>query len=729
MLARLFAVLLLLGTAAMPLAAAAPGPAPDLLPQGARNVYAELNFAQPDLTTLALTGELWVYRYTIDGDEYDADDIGAAYNGANKFGKNTGDSFVNDVERNVRSALVTTLTSSFPDATLSGVTATLDRSSLVAASGNPYDPPVHVNVVATVARTRAAVGLGDLSNAAIEATFDAGAKLAADFTLKAEPGYLIVYSIGAPAGTRWGSGPGVNPTGSALSVTIDNRNGGAGSATVSGRLYDPTVTPPTAEDIRSSLDVQMGEIVSGAAGIPIVVAVDSQVRALDVARRFPGALPAKVELAFVNADGVRALKATGAIDASEIAKADEALLAQVKADVERAFGPGATVAGGLAAAELARAAGSSFAAEPPLRFLANAATMYVVEGADADDIDLALRVGGTANVDLKLFAANGRETAYAIHPPGVGEFTQATGGTVTVNGLTANFLVPAGSTSFPGTVHMRGRDVPEYTAEDAEIEVIIDITDIDAGVGKALSGDLGTMLVDVTVVGNLKVIELPPELKDSVPEKLDLRYVSSDAIRLLKERGYLSPENLTKLEDSLGKQIREKLGSALGGEFPVESSLDAATLAPSLVASPISSEKPVVFRATAHVRKPLAGGPAETQAAIALYTKELPLTLPAIEGLDTLYTVIAPKGLAITGVSGDGVERGTSEDGRDQFTVSGSGAPVTVSLAVTPGFVLAKFWPLVLLAVLVLVLIVGTPIALVRMKKNKAKGAAPPKKE
>lgn len=725
MLARLFAVLLLLtATFASPLASAAPGPAPDILPQGPRNVYAELTFAQPNLTTLTLTGELWAYRYDIDGDAYDADDIAGAYHGANRFNKNTGDAFVADVERAVRSALQRTLAASFTDASVTGVRATLDRSSLVTPSGNPYDPPTHVTVTATIARTRAAAGLGDLSDAAVNAAFDAGARIAADLTLTTETGYQTVYAIGAPPGARWESGNGVSANGATLSVTLDNRVGNAPSAPVTGRLYDPTATPPAAEDIRSAIEVEMGDIVAGAAGIPVRVSVASDVRALDVSRRFAGALPPKVQLSFVNADGMRALKATGAIGDADVAKADDALLAEVRADVERAFGPDATVTGGLDDASLARAAGSPFGAEPPLRFSATASTVYVVPGADADDIDLALRVGGTAKVDLKLFAANGRETEYAIHPPGVGEFTKATGGTVAVNGLTANFVVPAGADAFPGTLHLRGRDVPVYDAADAEIQVLIDITDIDAGVGKALSGDLGTMLVDVTVVGSLKVIELPDEIKDSVPEKLDLKYVSSDAIRLLKERGYLSQENLTKLEESLGKQVREKLSAALGGEIPVESGLDDETLAASLISTPISSDEPVVFRATAKIAKPLAGGPPQTQGAIALYTTDLPLTLPSIQGLDTVYTVIAPKGLAITGVTGDGVETGKSADGRDQFTVrpSGESTMLTVSLAVTPAFVLAKFWPVVLLAVILLVLIIGTPVALVMRKRRK--GAA-----
>lgn len=727
MLARLFAITILL--LATPLAAAAPGPSPSDLPQTSRYVYAELALAQPNLTTLVLSGDIWAYRYDVRGKVYDADEIGEAYLLQNKYlGEPSGDAFVLEVERAVRDALGGILGRSFTDATISGVSATVDRSSLKSPGGNPYDPPVHVSVTATIARTAQAVGLGDLSSAAVDAAFDAGARVQADFTLTADQGYDIRYALGAPSGLRWESGGGVSADGGTFSVTVDNSAGNTPSRAAGGRIYDGSVTPPAGEDIRSAIDVTMGEIQAGAAGIPITVEIDAEVRALDVAQRFPGALPVKVVLPFVNADGVRALRATGAIDAADIKKADDALLAQVRGDVERAFGPGATVTGGLSSADLARAAASPFAADPPLHFLAEATTTYVVAGADADDIDLALRVGGTAEVDLKLFAANGRETKFTIHPPPIGEFTRAEGGTVSANGLTANFEVPNSVERFEATVHMRGRDVPTFSAEEAEISVVVDIADVDAGVGKALGGDLGNLLIDITVTGNMNVIKVPDDLKGSLPEKLQLEFLSSDAIRLLLERGYISEENLSKLEATLDKQVREKLGAALGGDVPVESDLERGSLAAGLVASPISGDKPVVFKASAYVKKPLAGGKVEPQGAIALYTQQLPLTLPKIQGFDTVYTVIAPRGLAFTSVTGSGadIEKGESADGREQFTVrpEGESATITASVAVTPTFVLLKFWPLVLLAVLLLVLIVGTPVTLVVMKRRKAKGAA-----
>lgn len=725
MLARLFVVLVLL--LAAPFASAAAPAAPDALPLGlSRYVYGELALAQPSLTSLVITGDIYAYRYDVSGDIYDADEMGSAFNGFNKYSKSVGEGFVVQIETDVRAALQRILSSSFPGDQVASVTARVDRSSLVAGSGNPYDPPVHISVSANVTRTRASVGLGDLSDAAVDAALGAGAKLQTDLTLAAEPGYTIEYAIGAPSGLRWESGPGVSANGASLVARVDNTDGTGGTRAATGRIFDAAATPPAQEDIRSSIDVAMGELAPGGSSLPVAVTVTSEVRALDVSKRFANALPSKVVLPFVNADGIRALRASGAISGEEIASADAALLAQVRADIERAFGPGATVAGGLAAAELARPASKPYTGERPLQFLANATTEYAAAGAKNDDLDLALRIGGEADVDVTLFAANGRETAFTIRPPSIAEFTSITGGTVTANGLQATVTVPADAQRYAATIGMRGRNVPSFTAQDATIGVVVDITDIDAGVGKVFAGDLGTMLVDVTVTGELSVIQLTESMRAGLPSSLDLEYVSSDGIRLLIDRGHIKDADIAKLERELADQVAQKLGSALGGNVPIESSLDRATLSVSLVSTPLSADTPILFKATARVAKPLAGGAVQPQAAIALYTQQLPLTLPKIQGLDTVYTVIAPRGLAITGVSGDGVETGKAEDGRDQFTVtpSGESSQVTVSMAVTPTFVLAKFWPLVLLAVLLLVLVIGTPVALVVMKRRKGKNGA-----
>lgn len=727
MLARIFAIALVALLLA-PAALAAPPAGPQDLPNGMRRyAYAELSFAQPNLTALTLTGEIWLYRHDVGGDVYDADDMGDAYAGSNKYaGRPTGDAFANVLEQTTRAALAAMLTASFgDDSTVSGLSATVDRATLRPASGNPHDAPVRVAVAADVLRSKASIGLGTLSDAAIAAAFSAGAKVSTPFFLAAGEGYRIVYSVGAPAspaGLRYVAGEGVSADGLLLTLEVDNTGGDAATRTLTATLSNPAVSPPVSEDIRSVVDVAMGTISPDAAGIPIAIDVDAEIGAL-AATRFPGALPEGVLLPYVAAGGLRMLRASGALTDADVARANEALLNSVRADIQRVFGNASAVTGGLDSADLLTPAASGTATAPPVGFRASTQTVYAVAGADGADIDLALRIGGAAAIDLRLFAANGGQTTFTLHPPAIAEFTLAQGGTLSENGQVATFVVPAGAATLPAAIEVRGRDIPVYDAQNATVSVTVDLQDLDVSVGEAAGGDFGDLLIDLTIEGDLHVIEVPDALRGSLPEDLELDFLSSDAIRLLVDRGRIDEADLAELEARMLDDVESKLGAALGGDVPSQGGLDRATLDVSLVSSPIRGDEPVVFKATARVVKPLSGGPVQPAAAIALYSQALPLSLPKIQDFDTVYTVILPRGLAVTDVTGTGgqFETGTAPDGREQFTVrpTSDEAEITATMAVTPTFVLLKFWPLVLLAVILLVLIVGTPIAIVRLKKRK----------
>jgi len=253
------------------------------------------------------------------------------------------------------------------------------------------------------------------------------------------------------------------------------------------------------------------------------------------------------------------------------------------------------------------------------------------------------------------------------------------------------------------------------------VGVLVDMKDLDVSVSRAASGDFGDLVVDVTVTGALHVREVPADLRDRLGG-LDLGFLSSDGLRLLLDRGIVSTDELRDLEGALLRQVSDSLGGSLGGAVGVKGGFDESTLAPTLVSAPVSADVPVVFQATASFRQPLAGGAPEPAAAIALYTQKLPLTLQRVEGLDTTYTVVLPRGLAVLDVAASGGEAqaGEAEDGRSQFTVTPTeeSADVEVTMAVTPTFVLAKFWPVVLGAVVLLVLVVGTPIAILVLRRR-----------
>lgn len=728
---RFLPLVLAVGLAAVAVAAQAAPPPPNLAASVPRWVDMDLAIDQPDLRTLRVGGDLLVYRHDVDGDVYDADDLGAAYRGINKYqGRASGDAFVADLEAEVRAALAQTLAASFPGADVSGVSATVDRSTLQAASGNRFDPPVRVAVAADVARTSEQVGLGTLSDAAVAAVFHAGASVEADFALSVRQGYAATYRIGvpaSPAGLRFASAQGgaVSADGLTLTLSADNTAGRAPVASVTVVMRDAVATPPSSEDVRTSVRIALGELLQGAPSVPIGVAMDAEVRSLDVQRRFPGALPDKVSLSHVSGEALRALHQTGAVTDQDLAAASQALVATLRASLQQATGAPVTVSGAFGPEDLARPATPPYAADEPLGFHAQGSAERPVPGDAAEHLDLALLVGAEIGFDLALAAQEDGLVSYTVEAPPGAVLARADGAALAPDGRSATVSLAPGAPPALVSFAIRGADAPSYDEERAELGVLVDLQDLQVTLGGAAGGDFGDLLVDVTVTGSLHVIALPPEMAMALPDDVTLAHVSSDAIRLLVERGLVTDAQLAELEARLLDEVATNLGRALGGDVAVTGGLDRATLAAGIVASPPSDAEPVVFTAHTRFLKPLDGGPLQPQAAIALYTQQQAFTLPRVQGLDTAYTIVLPRGLAVTGMDADGgtVEQGKAEDGRDQVVVrpTGDSATATMSMAVTPTFVLLKFWPLVLLAVLVLVLLVGTPIALVAMRRKRRK--------
>ena len=736
-------LLLLLASALLPGAAAQtadPNPATDQWIKGV------LAIEQPDLATFEIEASFTILKYVVQGTSYrTADDIGDAYQQllqADAFARSNGqasdraDAFVRDMETSSTDALRSTLTRSFPNAQVTVEPAALDRTTLVTPSGDPYAPGVSVALAAKVVRPLSDLGLGDLSLSAVEAAFSAGATVSSDIALSASPGHDLTYVLSPPARPAGLAFEDAAPASLArldlgtLVIGNDNARGTqAVSRTATFALVSPAAreAAPKAEDIAASVEIRLGKLEAGAAKLPVEAALRSDVRAIDVAKRFASALPEKVDLPFLSADGLRALRQSGAISDEDLADADAQLRATIR-DQLRGLLPDVQVAGGLSAADLAKAPGASYKADPPVPFLATA-TGHSDLPEGSENADLALRIGAVVGIDLDVPASKDRATSLSIKaPPGLA-FSAAEGATLSADKTTASIVIPADPAEAAKAIKLKMRDpaAPAYTAEKADLGVVVDLQDLDITIGKALGGDMGELVVAVQVTGKLGVIKVPEDVKASFEGRLDLDYLNADGIRLLRERGVLDDANLSKLEDELMKEVKSNLASALGADVSVTGGFDRASLDPKLVSTPVSGDKPVVFTAQTSFRKSLTGAPTP-QAAIALYTQQQSFTLPKVQGLDTAYTVILPYGLAVTDlqVEGGSKETGESADGRDQFTVrpSDDEATATVSMAVTPSFVFAKFWPILLLVAMVLILLVGSPIAFVVMRRNKKKAKA-----
>ncbi|HWH09240.1 MAG TPA: hypothetical protein VNX21_08570, partial [Candidatus Thermoplasmatota archaeon] len=655
---------------------------------------------------------------------YTATEMARQYQGITTFDEGAGEAFVEKMEAAVRSGLDAILSGAFPAATRTITTVDGDEASLTAARSDAHDPPIRVRFAATIERSREEAGLAGLSDAAVEAVFAAGGRVQTTLPLSADPGYALTYVLHAPqrpvglAFSQLSTGA-VAMDGSTVTLALDNARGRSPLVrTAALHLLDPAAASaaPTAESISTVIDVRLGALTAGAASVPLEADVAASLRAVGVEERFPGALPPGVTLDHASADALRALRAAGAIGDADLARADAAFLSALDADLAATMGEGARATGGLDRADLAKPAGAG----APVVFRAAATGAYALPGERVTDADLALAIGGTVRLRLSLASGSG-ETTYRLHPPPGTQFVEPRGGTASADGLTATFVVPTGEAPRDVGVSLRQSGVAAHAAEDARLAVLVDLKDVDVSLGDAMGGDFGSVLVDVTIRGELGVIRVPDGVKAGLGDALDLEYLSSDGIRLLLDRGVLPPDALGDLEVGLLDEVAANLRRAMGTDVAVTGGFEQATLDKGRVSTPASGEDPIVFTARASFQRPLSGG---SQAALALYSVPQAFTFPRVRDLDTTYTVVLPRGLAVTSLEATNGEATTGEwtDGRQAFTVrpTDDQAETRVTMAVTPSFVLFKFWPLVLGAVVLLVLAVGTPIALVVLRRRKA---------
>lgn len=730
---------LILGACLLPPPAAAlTDPAPEL----AQWVEGALLIEQPDLTTLNISAEFVLRKYVVTGTPYSSsDDIANAYLqlvSADEFAKTNGAAsdraakFIADMEDNATRALRDTLERSFPGATIQVPGAFLDPAQLTPPSGDPFEPGVAILMAATVERTPAQVGLANFSDDAIAAVFAAGGIVETTFTLTAESGHDLTYSVLPPTSIpdltfgEVGPAPTVTLEGGAAIARIDNKDGPTTKsleARVTLLLPTAVANSPVAEAITIQANVTMSEFQGGARDVPLDIDVDVAIGAFSVAQRLPaGTLPAAVKLSFLSADALRALTSAGAISDAQLVDAEANLRAKIATTLGGTI-PGATVTGGFDRTDLRAATPPTFALDPPVHFLANASGNHAgPEG--TQNADLAIRIGANLTFELPLPRSDMGDLALTIVPPTTTRILFASDGSVADDGSSVTMSVPRGDSaagSPPVAIGMRGRAAPEYTdaqiANGTQFGAVIDLRDVQLG----LTGD-GAILGEVRIALDIGLLDFPAEFATAVPTTVEIDHLTSDALRLLYERKLITREQLATIERAFLENITTQLRTSLG-DIDVSGGLDEASLDPTLVRDPVSGERPITLRASATFSQPLSGSATpDAQPALALKTITRSFALPRVQGLPTTYTVILPRGIDIASVDAQGgvTSAGQAPDGRAQFTVrpSSDQATATVAMAITPTFVFTKFWPVLLLAFVVLAALVGGGVALVRAKRR-----------
>ncbi len=736
--------------------AAASTPAPGV-PERIDATYA---VAFTSLTGVRLDVRLAAHQVLSRGDSLSADEVRDQYQGITRFASRAkGDEFLAEIEGDLAASFAATLAKAFPDATSRSVTrAQIVRSSLDAKSDvRPYDPPVEIALGALVEKDRGSLGLGDLSEEAVDAAFAAGARYYTNVTLVADSGYAVDYEITAPPGLAWGDVEGgVLRDAATVVASVDNAAGRTDrSARLGVSLRDPDASEPSAEDVQSAVRLRIPKFELTGSSLPIEALIRSEVRAMSVAERFPDVLPASVKLSFLGADALRALRETGAVGDEELEDARAKLLDAVRQSLSASLGAGVAVSGQFEPGSIdGGARADPFGTEPPLVFEADARGVHEIANLPADvqgkRLDGFFEAGASIEVNVTLSSEAGRRTEFTLEIPPSVEFESATeGGALSSDRHSVAWTLDATALAEKlervVSVRVHDAEAARPTKQDASLNVVVDLRDIDVQISKAIGGDFGDLVVDVRASARLDAIELPQEVKEKLPASARLDFLTADAIRILHRDGLISKQDLQDVEKRLLDEAQKNIGNALGTNEKVQGgfvwdTLDksriGATAAVAGGALGAAAGNPIEVTFSLSARRPISGASApQAQAATSLYTAPaITFDLPRVQGLDTTYKVVLPKGITLVSRAAEQGEISSGEeDGREYMLVRPTGdapAHTTFSVGVTPSFVVTKFWPVLLLAGLVLLLVVAGPIAaivLVRRRRRHRAAAAVPK--
>lgn len=676
-------MLLLLLPASMPMGAAATGP------QAGADVESTFVLSQPSWGTIDVFGVLLVHAYDVDGRTLAARDLAASPLAIARMQEAASDE------------VAVALRAAHPGAEIAMGTPAVDPASLEAARVDAG--PIRMTLGALVEPPRDALGIGTLRAHDLDAALAAGARWTLDLPLAAPAGQRATYVVRAPA----------HPPGLAVLATSEGTIGAAGREATIGpddagtgpRVVTLVMGRPDAPlDASSALeqqvDLRLGAIERGAAGVPFRASIRLEAYALDLRAAADDALPPGLALGVTTAQGVRDLARAGLLGANELALIEQELVARLA----EAF-PDARVEGALDPASLVLEDASA-----PIVLLAAAEGVHPLP-AGAGDADVALAIGAALGFDLQVAAA-AADTTLVIHAPERTVFVDADGPRATT-ASTRTFRLAPGE-ALPATrLTIRDPGAATLASDRATLDVGLDIHSIEV----SASGSTKAQLVgDVNVTLRILVLSVPDDVRARLGDEIELTHVGSDGVRLLLARGLLDERQLL---DAVEERLRAPVERALGGPL-VGAAFEAHALDASAGSGP---GEPLTFVLRGSFERPLVGGAEPTHGSIALYTRSQGFQFPGSAPADASYIVLLPRGLDLARLDVDAGESSAWRVGdRAGFTVrpGPEGSAAVATLVVSPSFLLAHFPAATFAAALVLALAAGAPFAIARARRRAA---------
>ena len=680
-----------------------------------------------NMTMMNISSTFAVHETCIDDINFTADDI------RNASGGQVDSKIIKDITLMINETFNNIISTTFKNDTVDkSEPVTVDESTItgVASGGNKYQPPINFTKNATITFNVTSFGFEENPELRLDdvlrGTLKMGAVINKTFELKADAGYNNTFILIFSDDFKPTSMTDKDSLDTTVTWTVDNLN--ANSLEKQPLFAEGKLTMES----RNKTYIQQLEEILTSVTIDMInfdnMHINGTVDIKNVSvKKYNISFPEEYikNLSFVSSDGIRMALDNGLVEWEDI----EREINNITKDAEQTLN-------------------STFNTTIKLNF-----TWYNLEGYTLSKMSSDRPINAT-------FIALNETNSTKIEPNIFGDFDAETVTGVLNAGAKYNFTVSASEENYtikmilPENMNLtlkskaeyekeeEGRNAyffdskiglscilfsdiaPEYNESMALLNILIDMHDV----------NIFNMALNVDLNADAQIYRI--ELSDvGMPENLTIKYINSDCLRLLYYKGIIKSSDIDNITDEIKKSLEENLTNALGGNVSISVYIDYDSLKHYNVNN-MSDVRPVNISAEAHINIPLqqkssnksstllmrTGNSVSCEQEMTLSFLTFPLEFPlsGMEGFNTTYKIILPKGINVIQYSDtlNRLESGT-ENGRTYLTVTlNETEEDTVSITIdATGLILNIILPFIILSVIMTV--AGIVVKLMRRKEEK----------
>ena len=280
------------------------------------------------------------------------------------------------------------------------------------------------------------------------------------------------------------------------------------------------------------------------------------------------------------------------------------------------------------------------------------------------------------------------------------------------------------TTPLSGSFNSELKPNPEYSKENIETIIELDLQKMDLNIGSLFTGKTElTTTAEIREMENHYVMVIPSEL--TLSDKIELTYLNADAYRLCAEESAFHTENINNFLTNKKNSFETRSSAILNG-LTITGSVDQEKYTNSLDwdgdISAMDDAVPIVVPIKATVLSTInlnvSLWPPDIQLADQLYA------FTTLENQKVTYRVIVPKGITIQArdTSNKSIINGTTSDGRNYIELIFDPSEelqtdlLTCEFIMSPLYILGLLFPCLLSFVLLVVLIIV--IVMIRKKRR-----------